>query len=450
MHETPAGGLGLTSVRTAVLAFALAACGSAAPIVAPPGPGSAATAGSAVARPPDPDLESTPAEKLLRIDWATVPIATDADALALWLQIAPTGADWDRKLDELPAAPPLGRALAKQLLRAGNVSCQAPPPLVRSCVTQLVDIPEPAPTATFDDPCLRRVLALWAFSQLEAADLPEVHDALRALAALPPPESELVAAAIGALPEGDQDGRLELIGIAAAAGQLEIANRVVGSLDEAHLILGVTRLHLAGALEILSAAGDRATYLTAITDEKLPAAARTQAITELVGATDTLAPDARAALVTAAASPECAVAARAAKALADRGEGRFVPRRPAGHTDAQLMRSLCVLASFERLQGADEASLLPGFLPAKGLERDTVTFDPSPTADDSHLVHAVDLVPRAEAVLPDLEDLVRALRHCVGTSCSSAERDYRFTWKRIGPGGQPLLTRMERQDRPPC
>ena len=320
---------------------------------------------------------------------------------------------------------------------------------MRSCVTQLVDIPEPAPTATFDDPCLRRVLSLWAFSQLDDTDLPAVHDALRALAALPPPESELVVAAIGALPEADQDGRLELIGIAAAVGQLEIANRLVGALDEPHLILGVTKLHLAGALEILSAAGDRAAYLAAITDEQMPPAARAQAIIELVGATDKLVPDARAALVAAAASPACAVAARAAKALADRGEGRFVPRKPVGRTDAQLMRSLCVLASFERLQGADEASLLPGYLPAKGLERDTVTYDLSSTADDTHLVHAVDLIPRAEAVLPDLDDLVRALRNCVGTTCSSGERDYRFTWK-PGPGGQPLLTRMELQDRPAC
>jgi hypothetical protein len=84
-----------------------------------------------------------------------------------------------------------------------------------------IDVPEPAPTATFADPCLRRVLAIWAIGQLED-ELANARDALKAIAAIPPPESELVAAALQALPEDEQDARMELFAIAFAAGHREL------------------------------------------------------------------------------------------------------------------------------------------------------------------------------------------------------------------------------------
>ncbi len=313
-------------MRLISLAIALAACGTAAapPVVAPapPAPAPSGPSGPVAHHLDDPDLHREAPRKLLAIDWDKVSATTDAEALALWRQIAPTGDDWDRKLEEIPTDKPVAHALALALLRDGHFACVAPPPVTHACAALPLDAPAPKLDATLDDPCLRRMLALWAFSQLEDADAGAIHDALRAIAALPAPESELVVAAIQAVPEADQDGRFELIGLAAAAGQRDIADRMVGSLDEAHLIAAAGKLHVAGALEVLSAEGHRAAYLAAIIDERLATSARVQAIADVVGASDQLAPDARAALVIATRSPECAVAARAARALVERGTRR--------------------------------------------------------------------------------------------------------------------------------
>src|SRR6185312_16818765 len=65
----------------------------------------------------DPDLNRPPAPKLLAIDWANVKVASDADAIALWKQIAPTGEDWQQRLDEIPPGSPIQHALAVALLR---------------------------------------------------------------------------------------------------------------------------------------------------------------------------------------------------------------------------------------------------------------------------------------------------------------------------------------------
>src|SRR4051812_6286692 len=93
-------------MRRAVVIVALAACRSAPP---PPPPVSVAPAPAPrpVAdkpRPPDPDLNRPPPKKLLSIDWDKASLATDADALAVWAQIAPTGDNFELVLDEIPAA----------------------------------------------------------------------------------------------------------------------------------------------------------------------------------------------------------------------------------------------------------------------------------------------------------------------------------------------------------
>src|SRR5262249_36117876 len=157
--------------------------------------------------------------------------------------------------------------------------------------------PEPAPDATLADPCLRRLLAMWSISQLEESDLTSARDALRAIAAIPPPESELVAAALKALPETDHDGRLELDAIAFRAGHRELVNGMLGSFDEPHLIEAVQKHHIDGALDLLTVANNRSVFLAAITDEKLHPSARVQAISELGAADDKLGADAHSAIV---------------------------------------------------------------------------------------------------------------------------------------------------------
>ena len=353
--------------------------------------------------------------------------------------------------------PPPRGALALAVLHGGQFLCTAP--ATGDCARPAYDVAAPAEAAGFDDPCLRRLLALWSLDQLEAGDLPAIRDALLAIAALPPPESQLVEAALHAVPENDQDTRLALLAVAWRAGQRELVGSSLGGLDEPHLVAAVREHHIDGALEILSAEGDRAVFLAAVNDDALGARARTAAIGELTalaaaaGPDDKLPADLSAALVTAVKARDCSVAAAAARALAQHGDRRFVPRRPRTANTGQLMRAMCVLASYEALLGNDEASLVPSYVPARGLERMTITYDPLSDADtdgdgDPHTSHTAELVPRAEAVLPELEDLVRAMQHCTGAICVSEDREFRFVWQRFG--GEVMLSRIELADRPPC
>ena len=318
----------------------------------------------------------------------------------------------------------------------------------------MFDVDPPAHTARLTDPCLRRLLALWSIAQLEPTDLPKLLDPLRAIVAIPPPESQLVSTALRSIPESDSATLLELLSIAWRAGQRELVNATVGRLDEARLIEAATRHHIDGALEILSARGHRATYLAAINDEAMGTTARTQAIGELLAEDDAkVAPDLRTALVKEAASPDCTVAATAARALEQRGDKKLVPARPRTLKPEPMMRALCVLASYEQLQRADEGSLLPTFVAPKGLERVQIAYDALSDVDtdgdgDPHTQRTVELVDRKDVVLPEIDDMVRALRRCTGTICLTSDREFRFTFKPIG--GELMLSRLEIVERPPC
>lgn len=395
---------------------------------------------------PDPAPESTAPKKLLAIDWSTVKIGSDADALALWDRIAPTGDDWTLKLDEVPAE--IAHDLAAALLRAGNFKCMTPPP-ARDCVPKVFDVDPPKPTSTHRDPCLRRLLAMWAIDQLDTHEMAAtLVPALHAIVAIPPPESELTTAALESIHEAQQAKLLELYAIAHHAGHQDLVQSMLGKLEEPYLVEAVTKHHIGGALELLSAQSHRSLFLSAIVDERLDAKARRQAIVELVADADKLAPDVRGPLAKAAASRDCGVAATAARAFERRGDKRHVPKRPRTLSVPAMMRALCVLASYEPLQEADEASLLAGFLPAKGLERVDITYDP--VADDSQSPNAptVDLVPRAQAVLPEVEDLAKAMKNCKGTVCTSDDRIFQFVLKPVG--GALTLARLEIAERPRC
>ncbi len=446
---------------TALAIACLSACGGTPRLPEPRAPQAPSIAADLDAPPaapaPDPDLNRPPPRRLLSIDWSATPLSSEADALAVWAKIAPAGEDWEAKLDEVPAHA--ARPLAVAMLRAGNFVCMPPPAAPTECAPPVFDVPEPAQAAGLADPCLRRLLALWSLAQLEPADLPQVADALRTIAAIPPPESQLVAAALGAIPRTDQAQLLSLIAIASSAGQRDVVNAEVGRLDEAQLLAAASRFHVDGALEVLSAQGHRAAYLTAVADEEMAAAARTQAIADLLAADAAdaagprLAPDLRAALVKATSSRDCAVAAAAARALEQRGDRRYLPVRPRTRTPAAMMRALCVLASYEPLQGADESSLLATYVPPKGLERVHVEYDALSDADpdgdgDVHTRRSDDLVPRNELAVPEAEDLARAMKRCTGALCKSADREFHFTFRPIN--GELWLSRLEIVERPPC
>ena len=435
-------------------ASGLAGCGGTPRAPSPTAPGPATPISPTTPRMtpgPDPDLNRPPPRKLLSIDWAATPLSTEADALAMWAKIAPTGEDWEDKLDEVPAAAV--RPLAVALLRGGNFTCMKPAP-ASDCAPPVFDVDAPAHAAGLADPCLRRLLALWSIAQLEVNDLPKVIDAYRAIAAIPPPESQLVAAALRGIPDWDHAALLELIVIASRAGQRDVVAASVGRLDEPQLIEAAGKHHIDAALEVLSAEGHRAVYLAAVTDEAMVGGARTQAITELLSSGDPLDPDLRAALVKTAGSKDCAVAAAAARALEQRGGDRkYVPARPRARTPEAMMRGLCVLASYEALQRADEPSLLATYVPPKGLERVMIEYDALADSDtdgdgDPHTRRSIDLVPRGELVMPEMEDLVRGMKRCTGTVCTTADREFRFSFRPVN--GELWLSRLEIVERPPC
>jgi hypothetical protein len=428
--------------------LALAACGEPPHATAPP----PVPVTGIKARPGDPNFDR-PAPRLLAIDWPSIKLASEAEALALWKQIAPTGADWDQKLEEIPTNLPLARSLGVALLREGNFTCRAAPSSTHNCIKAPIEVDPPAPTATLTDPCLRRLLAMWSIDQLEADDIENVRDAINSIAALPPPESQLVTSAIRAIPEADLDARMKILVTAWKAGQHDVVNANLGSLDEAHLIEAVTKYHIDGAVEILSAEAHKPVYLAAVGDASLPASVRTQAMTELVTVSDTLAPDVKATLVAATKTADCSVAAAAARKLEMFGDKRFIPSRPHTGSTAAMMRGLCVLASYELLQTAADSSLLASYVPARGLERTEVSYDPLSEVDtdgdgDPHTERKTDLVPRAEVSLPDLEDMVHAMASCKDTTCTSDSREFRFAFKPAG--GELFLAKIESVELPPC
>lgn len=401
-------------------------------------------------RAPDPDLHRPPPAKLLAIDWSSVQLTTDDDALALWERIAPTGEDWSDKLEEIPDDNDIAAKLALALLRSGNFTC-VPPKAPGTCGGPPIDVPDPAPSATLADPCLRRLLALWSIGQLGDAHVDGARDALRAIVAIPPPESELVAAAFSALPETDHAGRLELYAIAFRAGHRELVNGSVGTLDEAHLIEAVQKHHIDGALDLITAESHEPVFLAALADEQLHPHARVQAISELVDAAngDKLRQPVLAAITRATRSPSCQVAAAAAQYLVRSGQRKFAPARPRNTSPASLMRGLCVLASYELEMRADEPSFLLGYVPKRGLEVVTITYDEYGDVDtdgdgDPRTETTAVLVPRDEVMLPEVEDMVRAFDRCTGTVCRSDEREFRFVFR------SGLLARLEVIELPPC
>ncbi len=383
--------------------------------------------------------------KFLSIDWTTAKYGTPAEAAALWQQIAPTGDDWSLKLDEVPDGP-IAEALATELLAEGNLTCPALP----TCGSAPPQMPELPLTATLTDPCLRRQLALWSFEQLEldAGQLAAIAPALRPIAAMPAPESELVAASFR-LAEPDKALEAELMELAWNAGQHALVNGSMDLLDETHVIDAATRVHIDGALDALTAKTHRKIFLAAVGDEKLQPATREQAMIELAGDEDKLSPDVQTAIIGATRSPNCDAAAAAIRMLEKHGNASYVPKKPHGTKPEAILRSLCVLAAYERDAPPNAASALPNYLPKKGLELMRVDYDAlgetDPDGDgDVHTSHTNDLVDRASASFPENAAFAQALQHCTQLTCSTGDLDFKLTIK------EGLLTRVEIVERPPC
>jgi hypothetical protein len=372
---------------------------------------------------------------LLAIDWSHVHLESESDALALWQQIAPTGADWELRLGELPADETMQKKLAIALLRQGRFECAAP----TGCgVAPGLEVD---PAATLADPCLRRQLALWAFDRLDDDDAVAIERELISIVGLPPPEEDLVREAFGLVPLGRDDLLLAMIEAARVGGQSEIADESLQWLSESAVLDVATRLHSDGAVMALDPTTARAVFLSAITDGKLKVETRISAIGELVALDDVrLRKDLRAALALASKDARCEVAATAARVLANAGEARFVPK-PARGSVAAALRALCVMANYVQEDiGADPS--LRQFVSRRGLQ----VFDHAPALSTPDEPNGEFIPPGELVTLPFLEELAEALQHCAGTSCRASGTRFVLT---LDP--DRTLRRIERfADPEPC
>ena len=400
----------------AIVCFAGAACAHSAPTPAPPPP---QTPPLPKAEPlPPPSNEPAPAP-LLSIDWKKVQVTDDASALALWGKIAPTGADWELRIGELPDDDGLQRHLAFALLRGGDFLCKMPEAASSCAAAATLNA---APDSTLSDPCLRRELALWALDRLDDEDARTLERELLALVALPPPEDELVREAFDLVPVGADQLLLHMIEAAHAAGQGANADESLSWLPRPMLLQVATKLHSDGALRALDPAEARAAFIAAITDGKLKPATSIAAIDDLISADDTrdqkLKKDVRAALLAALKDPRCEVAAAAARALVNAGERRYLPRPVLTSIPASL-RALCVMAAYSQEETGVEAgvdSSLRRFISKRGLQ----IYDHAEITAPPDEIGGEVILPAELIVLPFLEELSAALEHCTTTNAGTS------------------------------
>ncbi len=261
-----------------------------------------------------------------------------ADARERWQALRLTAGTYEAQLVALEDEPATAAVMARTLLLDGGFAC-ADVVEHEQCGDSWVELDELDPAATYEDPCLRRRLALWALTQLAPRDVARLGDVLRALVAMPAPETELQAAAFAIVE--DDALRLRLLEVAAP----ELAEREAATLeDEDVLVRAVTELHLDAAVPRLAADArrHRATLLVALTDEALEASTRSDLLQRFV--TDA-GRDVDAALVEVTSAADCGLAVAAAEALAARGDTSYLPRRPATHDAQAHVRALCLLAA---------------------------------------------------------------------------------------------------------
>ncbi len=371
------------------------------------------------------DASAAPAPTpLLSIDWSEVTLPDDAAALALWRRIAPTGADWELRLGELPEDDALLKPLALALLREGGFVC----PVSGACAGAGFSPVEAA--ATLADPCLRRELALWALGRLDEEDSAGLADALVSIVSLPPPEDELVSEAFELVPEGQDALLLRMNSAARAAGQGELADRSLRWLSASSLKVVARTMHADGVYQLLESGDDRELFLAAVVDPQLLPATRISVMEELAGE-EPMPKATRAALRKAAADPRCEVAGTALRLLEYAGEKpRPAPRR----SIATAVRALCVGEA--RYSDSDplDSHLVPLVSP-QGL----VVIDHAALTEDGGELSGETMPPEQVYVLPFGEELTGALERCQGTTCRAPGVRFELTFDK-----QWRLQRVER------
>lgn len=277
-------------------------------------------------------------------------------ALARWRALAPTGADYHDKLAAIPGGP-VAEKMARALVAAGGYSCERFV-TYEQCGEEYSEWADLEPDATFDDPCLRRRLLMWAIDELAAADLDALSDTLVTLAAVDEPDDEIPKLVLEAVAKASEATRVAVI---AAADSGLIDSALTGLSDQA--LIGLYRdKSLDAAVRLLDADPHASVLAEALGDAELRDDTRMALIDELAGVDSKSVREALATVASDAGS--CELAMRAAESLAARGDKSHLPRVP-GTPDPELYaRALCMMVHDS--DGSRGYELWQQLLPAAG------------------------------------------------------------------------------------
>jgi hypothetical protein len=275
------------------------------------------------------------------------PPASEAEALALWQKLAPTGKDYQDKLAAIPNDPAIRGPMARALLAEGKLACEETIQygecgMEAGLGEEVLDeeLAPLDPKSTIASPCLRRRLALWAFDQLSPDDILASGPALVAIAGLPTPEQELIDRVFAAVASADEKLRLSVLEAAVEAKHTYTANKNVAGLSEAALVRAARDLELTKALEQLSPDRHSEVYAAALNSPGIDIDVRRTIVDSLAKVKGEVATKA---LTTAVDDTDCWLAMSAAEALAGRGDSSYLPKRPKSANLSENAKVLCMI-----------------------------------------------------------------------------------------------------------
>jgi hypothetical protein len=312
--------------------------------------------------------------------------ANQAEALALWKKLAPTGEDHLDKLASIPADPAVRHPMARALLEAGDFACDQ---VVQydECGLERREWKELDPAANLDQPCLRRRLAVWAITEAAPADLAALEVKLVEMAGLEAPEEDIPRALAVKVA---QDGVPEVVELAIYEALLKADREemidVIG-LSEAGLVAAAENGMDAAALA-LDPARHIAELGAAVSGEALVIETRREIFLRL---SDQSGPAAIAAIKGLTDDSDCRLAMEAADELARRGDKSHLPARTTGQNPSDAETALCRL----RHDGDDarRRKRTAEYMPREGVEivQNTVgAIDPEEAGETTERVTEVD------------------------------------------------------------
>ncbi len=281
----------------------------------------------------------------------TGPVAHSA-AIEVWRALDPRGDNYAEVLASLGPDPDVTRPLARAVLEGGDNACDRSTTF-DECDGEWTLVDEPRPEESFEDPCLRRQLAIWAFErgQLDANDLESLLPRLEELMATPAPEARLPRLVMARAGELGSEHRFDLARrfATARADDAQLRSDWFAVVDDGWFanssderLLDLYEAGLEPALLHIDSPEDRGTWLAALEREDTPAQIRQLLLDRLE---DDETPSVNLVLQQLAMDPDCGLAMDAASMLARRGLEAWMPTPPVNSSPEQYGHALCMLGS---------------------------------------------------------------------------------------------------------